>query len=425
MIPNHFPYIPSHITFRRYNEINIYDLQNDESFLIDEDAFTLLKKVDGKATFQEILNQFTIQKQEEVYKALESFIELELIQFLPQPVNSQDFSTMNTISLPEKNPFEEPYFMKLMINITERCNLQCKHCYIPEKNQVDMSLDNLKKLINDFYALQGSRLILTGGEPFLYSNLLPLMHFLKKIPLQKVLLSNGILINEKLELLKLLKENYFEVFVSLDGLKEAHNDLRNANCFRDTLEGIKILLENDISVSINTMVHKENINQFDEMYNLIKSLGEIKSWAIDIPTFDKSTPDEIREKYEISYEKGAEILKNYGWGVLFESEACSKDLACGPNIMAIDVLGNLSKCGFFSDNNIGNVFNLGLKKSWEAVQADLNWNMSELKCFELNCKYLDECRGGCRYRAYTLTGDILGVDKYKCYQFGRLGKNKK
>jgi len=285
---------------------------------------------------------------------------------------------------------------------------------------VDMPMKDLKKVIAEFYDLQGVRLILTGGEPFLYSELTNLLEVLKTIPLQKVLLSNGTLITTKPEIISLLKDNYFEVFISVDGLEKVHEDLRNAHCFQDTIEGIKLLIKNQIPVSINTMVHRGNINQFDQINDLIRELGPIKSWAIDIPTFDKSTPEEVRKKYEISFEEGAGILRNYGWGVLFESEPCSKDLACGPNIMAIDVLGNISKCGFFSDPSLGNVFNQGLEKSWKLVQKKLNWNIKELKCSQLNCQYLDQCRGGCRYRAYTTTGDILGIDTYKCYQLGRL-----
>ena len=55
------------------------------------------------------------------------------------------------------------------------------------------------------------------------------------------------------------------------------------------------------------------------MYKLLNSLGKIKNWSIDIPTFDDTIPKSVREKYEISPEEGGAILKEYGWGVIFES----------------------------------------------------------------------------------------------------------
>ncbi|MHA1725398.1 MAG: hypothetical protein ACTSYC_12625 [Promethearchaeota archaeon] len=42
---NQYPYLPNHIALRRYKEINQYDLKNDESYFIDEEAFSLLKKL--------------------------------------------------------------------------------------------------------------------------------------------------------------------------------------------------------------------------------------------------------------------------------------------------------------------------------------------------------------------------------------------
>jgi radical SAM protein with 4Fe4S-binding SPASM domain len=285
-----------------------------------------------------------------------------------------------------------------------------------------MEFENLMGLIRGFYDLQGIRLILTGGEPFLYDKLENLLQELTKIPLQKVLLTNGILIpNLKSEIMDLLKKNHFEVFVSLDGLESSHNTLRNSECFQETIDGIKRLLDYNITVSINTMVHKQNYNEFKEMDKLLRSLGDIKNWAIDIPTFDETIPQNIREAYELPPEKGGDILRKYGWGVMIESGSGEGSLnyACGANLMAIDVAGKVSKCGFFSELSPGNVFDVGLKQSWEFIQKEANWNINELRCAEVECKYLEDCRGGCRFRASLCSNDIAGIDPYKCAQYGR------
>ncbi|MGV9174286.1 MAG: SPASM domain-containing protein, partial [Promethearchaeia archaeon] len=47
--------------------------------------------------------------------------------------------------------------------------------------------------------------------------------------------------------------------------------------------------------------------------------------------------------------------------------------------------------------------------------------LDELECKD--CEYLESCRGGCRYRAFKHTGDIRGIDKYKCFQFGKIKNN--
>jgi len=419
-----YPYMPKYIVLRKYEDYNIYDLKNDESYIIDQEAYNVLKYSDGLASINQIIQKFPESKEEDIIEGIEQFQELGILYLSSNRIEDEEVKSVNHVDIPKKNPLKPPYLKNLMINITERCNLTCKHCYITDKNKIDMPLEDILSLIQEFYELQGIRLILTGGEPFLYSKFKELLIRLKHIPLQKVILTNGVLINEMGdEILNLLKENYFEIFVSLDGMEESHNDFRNAKCFNDTIEGIKTLLRKGITVSINTMVHKQNLDEFEEMYELISSLGEIRNWSIDIPTFDDETPQEIQEKYEISYQEGGEILRNYGWGVIYESpsEGEPVDYACGAYLMAVDVLGKITKCGFnFYDESLGNAFELGLKKSWKVIQKNLNWSIQELECAEINCEYLDECRGGCRYRAKQYTKDIHGIDSFKCYQFGKL-----
>lgn len=415
---NYFPFICKHVSFRRYSDINIYDFKNDESYIIDDEAFALLKLLDGKKSLKRIIETFPKEKQEEISKIVDNFQELGLIDFSPNEINDNTYIMKLFDNVPKENPVDTPYLKNLMINLTEKCNLTCKHCYITNKNLVDFPLEKLKEVINEFYTLQGIKVILTGGEPYLYSNLEELLTFLLDLPIQKLMLTNGILIKKQPELLDLLKQNYFDMYVSIDGLESTHNDFRNANCFQDSMEGIKLLLDNGITTSINTMAHKQNFAEFDEMLQLINSLGTIKNWSIDIPTFDDSMSKDIREKYEISFEEGGNILKDYGWGVIYESEA--NNLACGPNLMAIDVLGIVTKCGFFDEENVGNVLDLGVKNSWKLIQENLNWTLESLRCNEINCEYIEQCRGGCRYRAFKHSNDLLGIDSFTCYKFGKL-----
>ena len=272
MNPQDIPFIPRHIVLRRYEEINIIDLKADESYVIDDEAYYVLKLIDGQRSNNIVVETYPEAKKQEVLEAIKDFHELEIVNFSPQKITDKAVISVDHINLPEKNAFDLPHMKNLMINLTEQCNLTCKHCYITDKNPVDFPFDELKKLIKEFYELQGLKLVLTGGEPLLYSHLKDLLVFLKEVPLMKIMLSNGILFKENPELIDLLRDNYFEIFISIDGLEETHNDFRDANCFKDTLESIKLLIKEGITVSINTMVHKQNLNEFDEMFKLFQSL---------------------------------------------------------------------------------------------------------------------------------------------------------
>ena len=437
-----FPFIPKNIVLRRYDDIDLLNLDTNEDFTIDEEAYELLKKVNGKIRIIDILKKYDDVEGKKALEALEFFEEESIIKLSNTEITDKTVNSLKHLDLPEKNPFYPPYLKFLMINITEKCNLNCKHCYITDKNQVDFSFDKLKELIEEFYNLQGEKIVLTGGEPFLYEKLEELLEFLINIPLKKVLLTNGVLIEKQKHLLDLIKENNFEVFVSIDGLEDTHNDFRNANCFKDSIQGIKLLLDKEIKVSINTMVHKKNLREFDELAKYLRSLGPIKSWVVEVPTFDNSTPQSIIEIYDITPEEGGVIMRDYWWGESYdfsgvsfeesgseeesiaeeksEDEAVIREYACGPFLMAIDVLGEVSKCGFFTEKSPGNVFELGLKESWKGIQESCIWGINDLKCRSLDCEYLDECRGGCRYRALKHTNDLYGIDPYKCIAFNKI-----
>ncbi|MGQ4875864.1 MAG: radical SAM protein [Promethearchaeia archaeon] len=438
-----YPFIGDNILFRRYDEIEVIDIKKDVEFSIDDEAYELLMQFTGKNSLRQILEKYSENKRDEIIEVINFLTKENVIHFSDKEIRYKRGRISNRLKLPKKNPFNPPYLKYLMINITEKCNLNCKHCYITNKKHMDIPLEKLRSIIKKFYKYQGLKLILTGGEPFLYYDFIGLLEWLKNIPLQKVLLTNGTLIKNNEKILNLLKENFFEVFVSVDGLEASHNDLRNANCFNDVIEGIKILLDNNIKVSINTMVHKKNIKEFDELSKFLKSLGPIKSWAVDIPTFDENTPKDIQKEYGVSYDIGGTIIRDYWWGESYDSSgvivgnnqsdsdndeysSTERDLskhqqyACGPFLMAIDVIGKITKCGFFSEQSPGNIFKLGIRKAWQKIQNTLIWTLDELECYKLNCEFIEECRGGCRYRAFQHKKDIFAVDPYKCYAYGKL-----
>ena len=53
------------------------------------------------------------------------------------------------------------------IELTNDCNLKCKHCYVDKSNFMEMSSDHVFELINELNKLMVHRIVFTGGEPLL------------------------------------------------------------------------------------------------------------------------------------------------------------------------------------------------------------------------------------------------------------------
>ena len=89
MNPQDIPFIPRHIVLRRYEEINIIDLKADESYVIDDEAYSVLKLIDGVRCNGEIIDIYPEAKKQEVSEAIKDFHELEIVNFSPNKITDK------------------------------------------------------------------------------------------------------------------------------------------------------------------------------------------------------------------------------------------------------------------------------------------------------------------------------------------------
>ncbi|WP_202320646.1 radical SAM/SPASM domain-containing protein [Archaeoglobus neptunius] len=353
------------------NNFYAYNAKSDTLYELDDEAFYFLLKCDGRR--QEIDGQ-TLK-----YLLSEGLVELSSehrdIEFYQQ---------------------EEPSLRYLLLNITLKCNLKCQHCYVKQKD-VFMDFETFKKAVDDFYRLGGLKLIISGGEPLLHPEIFRFLEYSRKYPLRVVLLTNGYLINKETALK--ISELVDEVQISLDGLK-GHKKLRGLG-WEKVAENIRLLSE-ITDVSVSTMITKYNVDEFEKMRKLLEKTKIIR-WSIDVPTTEKELiPSEIEIR---------KIMTDYGFGDL--GHVSSPGYCCGAHYCEINADGSVKKCGFF-DESVGNVRE-GLEVSWSRLKRNHIWKIEDLKC---SCSFMDDCRGGCRYRALVYSGDLFSCDPVMCLLYG-------
>ena len=375
---NKFFIIAPHCCLKRLEEPCLYDIENDELYELSEEAYQfLLKCSQGERVF--------------VKKEDEEFIQYCLSENLI--VLSETPAKRNEIL----HPSPIPSLRYLEFQITDRCNLRCRHCYIGDSLHQDLPLEKTIKVLKEFEEIQGLRLLLSGGEPLLHPRFWEINEVLRDHAFRSVLLSNGTLITKKIA--KRLRVH--EVQISLDGMKEGHESIRGEGTFEKTLHAIDHLQEADIRVSIATMIHRKNLNQFDSLASLIQSKN-IGEWNVDLPCI-AGRMEENRDLWVSPEEAGPFLQYGYGGG-LHSSE---KNATCGAHLCAILPNGKVAKCGLFSQEPVGSIEE-GLRACWERIPRI---KLKELAC---NCSVMEECRGGCRYRA-KLQGDIFKPDLFQCY----------
>src|SRR4030043_856357 len=311
--------------------------------------------------------------------------------------------TKDTVSVKRppliKSP--EPSLRYLEMQITDKCNLKCKHCYIVNKGVSELSINQIKSVLKEFEEMQGLRVLITGGEPLIHSRFKAINELLPEFFVRKVLFTNGLLLNKK----ALKNLNLDEIQISIDGLKDAHDSLRGKGTFGLAIEAVKRAIDYGFEVSISTMVHPKNLDDFDEMDKLFKDIG-IKDWTVDVPCITGRLKENIA--FQISPEQSGKYLR-YGYGDGLHAGTplrAIESFAGGLHLMAVMADGRVSKCTFYSDSYVGRIKD-GLRECWQRIKPI---RLDKLKC---DCKHIESCRGGCRYRA-RLLGDPFGKDLYKC-----------
>lgn len=157
-------------------------------------------------------------------------------------------------------------FKTLRVSLTNKCNLACNYC-VPEKAKSALSAfsalscDEYLKVVERLYRLTGIHTVrLTGGEPLLYKQIIPLVKGLKQIGIENIkLTTNGLLLAGLAGELK--EAGLDSVNVSLDALDEEifFKVSRRRNVDK-VLEGIDQSIGTGINVKLNSVVMK-GVNQ--------------------------------------------------------------------------------------------------------------------------------------------------------------------
>ncbi|MDD4289913.1 MAG: radical SAM protein [Patescibacteria group bacterium] len=162
----------------------------------------------------------------------------------------------------------------VVIALTEKCNLRCQMCNIWKiQNPADLLLQNIEKLHNLKY------INLSGGEPFLRTDLYEIVKILKQNnPNSNIIISsNGFITDLIVKTVKKLIsiDKNIGIRISIDGLSDTHNKIRGVeNTYENAINTIQRLKENNIkNLGIAFTISDNNKNEILDVYRLSKKLG--------------------------------------------------------------------------------------------------------------------------------------------------------
>ena len=380
--------------------------------------------------------------------------------------------------------FARPYVISW--NLTYRCNLACEHCYLDAggtplvgtenfADRSELSTEECFRVIDEIAAFAPECLtILTGGEPLLRRDILEIVRRAAERGLWVVVGTNGVCITENVAR-RLAEAGARGLSLSLDALDpDRHDRFRMVRgAWQNTVEGAEILNRTGLPFIVQTTAGSHNLRELDAIADFAHDRLAAKVWNLYflVPTgrgqfVSDITPaqyDEvlaalyrIQRKYDRRMLVNAKCAPHYIKTVLENAvlPGSSLDLAAddlqhaeasgqvgagtnpkirtysggaggcpaGTHYMGIRPNGDVTPCPYLP------VFAGNLRQT---ALTDL-WTSSELfagirRRSELGgrcgaCEMNAQC-GGCRARAYGMTGDLMAEDPLCTHTPGKFAES--
>lgn len=342
----------------------------------------------------------------------------------------------------------QEFFFQL--HLTERCNLNCTHCYQTGERTNELSLDEIRGLLteisdmlkswSDAYQLEfASSLNVTGGEPFLRQDLFDILAEMQKLDFAVYLLTNGTLVDgSKAAWLAALGVE--GVQVSIEGPEDIHDSIRGRGSFAASSRGITCLVEAGLEVTLNATLSEINADRFREMIEIAREFGAQRlGFSRLVPSgsglalVDRLIdPERVRSIYEeiFSLDTGSpKIVTGDPIASQLRAGTPGNDLGkianggCAAGISGLTILpdGTVVPCRRLPIP-IGNVREDSLREIWansEVLEKLRDRGQYRGRCG--TCPRWAHCRG-CRAIAYSSlspqgTADIILGDDPQCFLF--------
>ncbi len=167
-------------------------------------------------------------------------------------------------------------FKTLRLSLINTCNLGCIYCVSSEDKKSNtndlqkiLSYTEIAFAVKKLHALLHLETIrLTGGEPTLYKDLIPIISEIKKIGIKSIkMTSNGYLLKNQLP--ELYRAGLTEINISLDAISnESFNKISGRKNIERILEAIDEALRVGIKIKINAVILR-GVND-DQIIPLLK-----------------------------------------------------------------------------------------------------------------------------------------------------------
>lgn len=167
---------------------------------------------------------------------------------------------------------------KIILQLTEKCNLHCKHCFVSstESGQT-IPFDDVQKILSALRNSGIKKITVTGGEPLLHPQIKEIISLFSENDIETAICTNAVLAKDEF-VSKFCRDKKVHFNVSLDGFRaESHGRFRgndNPQLFNNILQNIRSIGENGLLNGILVTPNKyADVIEYREICSFAKQNG--------------------------------------------------------------------------------------------------------------------------------------------------------
>jgi len=353
-------------------------------------------------------------------------------------------------------PQRKPSGPVVIWNLIRRCNLTCKHCYATSADKDfpgELNTQQVFDVMDNLKSFGVPVLILSGGEPLMRPDIFDISHHAKDMGFYVGLSSNGTLIDEN-NIDDIVKVGYNYVGISIDGMRETHDNFRRKQgSFDEALRGIRLCHDAGIKVGLRFTLTQDNKQDLPGLLQLMDEENVDKFYLSHLNYAGRGNKNRRDDLHHRMTREAMDLLFDTCWqdvttgrrrefvtgnndadGVYLllwvrkhmpeHAEYLEKLLlrwggnSSGVNISNIDNLGNVHPDTMWWDYTIGSVKQRPFSDIWmdtsDPLMAGLKLDKRPVEGRCAECSYLNICGGNSRTRAWQLSGNFWAEDP-GCY----------
>ena len=433
-----------YIKFNKILQIEKYTIAkywlcvDNKKYLINEVAKRIIEQIDGKKKYNDVIDNLCViynDSKENVQMVVNEFLNNLKIEYgieISESKKKED-SRVKIIGT-------DSYYPKAAsVELTERCNICCKHCYgnFGKEKKQDLELENAKKILANLRNIGVTTLELTGGDVSVYDNLLDVLQYAVELGFTKInILTNGIIIKKNVIEYIIENRKIIGVQIDLHSLDDAYYKWFTGaeNVVSKVMANIEKLTKNDVELRVATIFTHKNLNEFSNIAKWVSKRNA--KWGIGlVEQLGRAIVNEsdlfLNEEEVILFESYLEKANREHPGMISVIDYLPNDNNCGAitSHVVIDSRGNIKLCTMDDrthfENEFGNCLNkdireiyddnkdflyilakYGLPEVGNSICGKCENSFSCSRCLLRHFINMKQCKGTCRWYEEKIPKEI-------------------